>query len=307
MSESTSGDRTGANPPSESTRELWNDHADWWTEEFTDGVDPEYTEQIVPLVVDAIGGPGRVLDIGTGEGQVARALRESGSDVIGIDPTLSLLATARERDGGTSVAAGVAGTRMPNIDVNTTQIDAQTALPSRLAVANHHGRPGQAWHTVGTTKQTGKAVHLALHVFSAAFDNQIVSALAGDHLCRAFICIRTGTQHTHRVVVGQQHQVDIRRRKTDLGQIADQSLRSAAQPQPLAGPGANLVTVAGIDQDQAGIRLDQERASIRRDEVLLVRLDHPLPKQPRDQAKKAAAVHLVQAVAENMTANRTHI
>ena len=109
MSESTSGDRTGANPPSESTRELWNDHADWWTEEFTDGVDPEYTEQIVPLVVDAIGGPGRVLDIGTGEGQVARALRESGSDVIGIDPTLSLLATARERDGGTSVAAGVAG------------------------------------------------------------------------------------------------------------------------------------------------------------------------------------------------------
>ena len=26
----------------------WEDHAQWWQDEFTDGVDPEYTEQILP-------------------------------------------------------------------------------------------------------------------------------------------------------------------------------------------------------------------------------------------------------------------
>ena len=97
MSESTSGDRTGANPPSESTRELWNDHADWWTEEFTDGVDPEYTEQIVPLVVDAIGGPGRVLDIGTGSGCLPIWIASKFPDarVMAVDISPEAIAVAR--------------------------------------------------------------------------------------------------------------------------------------------------------------------------------------------------------------------
>ena len=29
--------------------DLWEAHARWWQDEFTDGVDPEYTEQILPL------------------------------------------------------------------------------------------------------------------------------------------------------------------------------------------------------------------------------------------------------------------
>lgn len=28
--------------------DLWEAHADWWQREFTDGADPEYTEQIIP-------------------------------------------------------------------------------------------------------------------------------------------------------------------------------------------------------------------------------------------------------------------
>ena len=43
---------------------------------------------------------------------------------------------------------------------------------------------------------------------STAFDDQVVSAFAGDHLCGTFSCIRTGAQHTHRVVVGEQHIFD---------------------------------------------------------------------------------------------------
>ena len=54
------------------TGDSWEDHADWWQREFTDGADPEYAEQILPLAEAWLAGFDRVLDIGTGEGQVAR-------------------------------------------------------------------------------------------------------------------------------------------------------------------------------------------------------------------------------------------
>lgn len=73
------------------------DTADWWQREFTDGVDPEYTEQILPIIGDQLAGLGRVLDIGTGEGQVARMLRAQGADVIGIDPIAEMVAEASRR------------------------------------------------------------------------------------------------------------------------------------------------------------------------------------------------------------------
>ena len=28
----------------------WEDHARWWQDEFTDGVDPEYVDQILPWI-----------------------------------------------------------------------------------------------------------------------------------------------------------------------------------------------------------------------------------------------------------------
>ena len=83
-----------------SNTELWNDHADWWQREFTDGVDPEYTEQILPLIRSAIGGQGRVLDVGAGEGQVARELVAGGCEVVGIDPIQAQVEAAVERAGG---------------------------------------------------------------------------------------------------------------------------------------------------------------------------------------------------------------
>ncbi len=85
------------------------DTADWWQREFTDGVDPEYTEQIIPIIVEQLGGSGRVLDVGTGEGQVARALRASGDEVLGIDPIAEMVREAANRPPGIPVAqAGAA-------------------------------------------------------------------------------------------------------------------------------------------------------------------------------------------------------
>ena len=54
---------------------------------FTDGVDPEYTEQILPIVVEWTAGHPLVLEVGTGEGQVARAVAEvNRATVVGVDP-----------------------------------------------------------------------------------------------------------------------------------------------------------------------------------------------------------------------------
>jgi SAM-dependent methyltransferase len=91
----------------------WERHAGWWQDEFTDGVDPEYEEQIVPLFEAHVEGATRLLDVGTGEGQLARAAARLGvPGVTGLDPTEAQLATARERGGGPAYVRGT-GARLP--------------------------------------------------------------------------------------------------------------------------------------------------------------------------------------------------
>jgi len=81
--------------------DLWERHADWWQEGFTGGVDAEYEEQILPLAAAHLSGARHVLDVGTGEGQVARLAVAGGADlVVGVDPTAAQLAAATARAGG---------------------------------------------------------------------------------------------------------------------------------------------------------------------------------------------------------------
>ena len=65
--------------------EAWDELADWWIEEGTG--DPSYRFDVVPLVAALLpdapdGDRGRVLDLGCGNGHLARHL---GTDVIGVD------------------------------------------------------------------------------------------------------------------------------------------------------------------------------------------------------------------------------
>jgi len=83
------------------TTSEWEQHASWWQEGFTDGADPEYTEQILPLAAEHLAGAADVLDVGCGEGQVARLAAAGGARrVVGVDPTQAQLTVARARDGG---------------------------------------------------------------------------------------------------------------------------------------------------------------------------------------------------------------
>jgi SAM-dependent methyltransferase len=90
--------------------DAWERHAGWWQEGFTDGADPEYEEQILPLAAQWLQGADRVLDVGTGEGQLARLAAKGGAALVfGVDPTWGQLTVARERAGGPAYArAGAA-------------------------------------------------------------------------------------------------------------------------------------------------------------------------------------------------------
>ena len=81
----------------------WEDHAQWWIDGFTDGVDPEYVEQIIPMALGELDGYAKVLDIGCGEGQIARVLQRrnlANQLIVGVDPTEGQIRVAVERSVG---------------------------------------------------------------------------------------------------------------------------------------------------------------------------------------------------------------
>ena len=109
----------------EPTAELWERHAAWWQREFTEGADVEYVEQILPLAAEHLAAAERVLDLGCGEGQIARLAAgggagrpgserpgrrpRAGSIVVGVDPAAAQLAEAVRRGGAVAYARAVGG------------------------------------------------------------------------------------------------------------------------------------------------------------------------------------------------------
>ena len=84
--------------PIEIAEAIWDQHAKWWTETFSDGADVEYAEEILPLVSSAFLGRTRVLDVGCGEGQISRGIAGSGvPSIVGIDLSGAQLEAARTK------------------------------------------------------------------------------------------------------------------------------------------------------------------------------------------------------------------
>jgi SAM-dependent methyltransferase len=104
-------------PAERTTGDHWERTAGWWQDEFTDGADPEYEEQILPLAAAHLAGTTRVLDVGCGEGQVSRLAVRTGGRAVGVDPTWAQLTVAARRGGGPLYAGAVAG-RLPFRDAS---------------------------------------------------------------------------------------------------------------------------------------------------------------------------------------------
>jgi len=96
--------------------DLWERHADWWQAGFTEGADPEYEEQILPMAAECLTGARRVLDVGCGEGQISRLASSLGAGtVVGVDPTWAQVVAAAERGGGAAYArCGAASLPFPD-------------------------------------------------------------------------------------------------------------------------------------------------------------------------------------------------
>ena len=44
----------------------WNTNAEWWQENFSNGKNKEYSEQLLPLIVELMNGCKKIIDIGAG-------------------------------------------------------------------------------------------------------------------------------------------------------------------------------------------------------------------------------------------------
>jgi SAM-dependent methyltransferase len=88
----------------------WEENAGWWQDGFTAGADPEYEEQILPLAAQHLAGARRVLDVGAGEGQIARLAAGAGATVVGLEPAWAQVEVAAARAGGPAYLRSAAET-----------------------------------------------------------------------------------------------------------------------------------------------------------------------------------------------------
>ena len=133
--------------------DLWEVNAQWWIEGFTDGADPEYEEQILPMAISELAGFERVLDVGCGDGQIQRALvRAHGTRVVGVDPTWNQVVVAKERsDRDPTLAMHVARAEAARLPFVAESFDAVVAclvfehiadVDSAIAEVSRVLRPG---------------------------------------------------------------------------------------------------------------------------------------------------------------------
>lgn len=80
----------------------WMANADAWTRAVREGRIPSRRLATDAAIVQAVAerNPGRVLDLGCGEGWLMRALAERGIETIGLDVSLELVMAAEETGGG---------------------------------------------------------------------------------------------------------------------------------------------------------------------------------------------------------------
>ena len=128
----------------------WEAHARWWQNEFTDGVDPEYTEQILPLIAERLAEVlptgGVIVDVGCGEGQVARYVSE-GRTVIGVDPSWLQVEVGQDRADSIGYLQGSAmalGIRSGSVDASIACLVFEhiAGLDAALAEVARILRPG---------------------------------------------------------------------------------------------------------------------------------------------------------------------
>ena len=105
------------------------------------------------------------------------------------------------------------------------------------------------------------------------------------------------------VQMGHEHDVDILGAEADAAQVGGQAPAAVVHAEVAALFARELVALAGVDQDQPGGRLDEQRAHLHGDAVFSVGGDDPLPQQAGHEAEETAAVGQLAAIADDMAGN----
>ncbi|NLA35461.1 MAG: class I SAM-dependent methyltransferase [Actinobacteria bacterium] len=95
----------------------WEMYSEWWQDGFTDGADTEYSEQILPLIMKYLPLRGAMVDIGAGDGQVARLAAAAGLHAIAVERARNQIDVGVERGGGVLWLQGSA-TELPLADAS---------------------------------------------------------------------------------------------------------------------------------------------------------------------------------------------
>jgi SAM-dependent methyltransferase len=151
-------------------RSLWDPLAGWWKQTFTDGADPEYDRQILPLVTSELAGARRVLDLGCGEGQVTRALLTASRAATGA------VAAGADRAGAPrrSPAAGAARLGM----TRAVGLDPSRAQLANALAAGAGTQAGAARGRVAPSYVQGRGEQLP---FAGSSFDAVVCCLAIEH------------------------------------------------------------------------------------------------------------------------------
>lgn len=100
---------TTPGPAPDAPGDPWEEHAGWWRTTFTNGADLEYELQILPLATVHLEGCRVVLDLGAGEGQLARRAASavpSPELVVGLEPAAAQVANALAMGGSPRYVRG---------------------------------------------------------------------------------------------------------------------------------------------------------------------------------------------------------
>jgi SAM-dependent methyltransferase len=121
----------------------WETHARWWQQGYADGSDPEYAEQILPLVDAWVPPGGVILDLGCGEGQLARRAVTRGGRAVGLDASWTQIAEAARRGGVAPVQGDVTA-----VPVRTASVDVAVVCLVWEHVADLDAAVGEAARVV---------------------------------------------------------------------------------------------------------------------------------------------------------------
>jgi len=110
----------------------WDSSAQAWIAGMGSSGDPTRVDVLDAPMLAALPQTGEVLDIGCGEGRFCRMMRAQGLKTVGLDPTVALLARARQLDAGGDYVEG-RGEALPFDDA---RFDAVVSYLSLIDIAD---------------------------------------------------------------------------------------------------------------------------------------------------------------------------